>query len=273
MTATRPIVGCLALFVGACAAPNEQHEVFAQILETSVTLPDATYGVPPQSAAFRLENTGADTLYVAPSAPEGEAGELLVVQLVPFTKLYPGQTMALEVTLDPRTWLWKTGTYNPKFRVQASYFFSGQAEDEPEVVSATDPPVVVAAEAEVVVRFTINCDRDDDGFDAVECGGDDCDDDEETTYPGAPEICDGRDQDCDAGRDEDATDQREWFTDDDGDGYGVSAPTLLACYAPDEYWSANSDDCDDANGLISPASAEICDGVDNDCDDRTDEGC
>ena len=40
-------------------------------------------------------------------------------------------------------------------------------------------------------------DLDFDGFVDLLCGGDDCDDDDEATHPGAEEICDGSDNDCD----------------------------------------------------------------------------
>lgn len=43
-------------------------------------------------------------------------------------------------------------------------------------------------------------DADGDGHLSPEAGGDDCDDGDAATYPGAPELCgDGRDQDCDGG--------------------------------------------------------------------------
>lgn len=45
---------------------------------------------------------------------------------------------------------------------------------------------------------TAGCDMDGDGYDALVCGGTDCNDGDAQTYPGAEEIVDdGLDQDCD----------------------------------------------------------------------------
>ncbi|HKY39916.1 MAG TPA: formylglycine-generating enzyme family protein [Polyangiaceae bacterium] len=42
-----------------------------------------------------------------------------------------------------------------------------------------------------------SCDQDRDGQDAVTCGGDDCDDARPDIFPGADDVCDGDDNDCD----------------------------------------------------------------------------
>ena len=44
--------------------------------------------------------------------------------------------------------------------------------------------------------MTTPSDADGDGHARVACGGDDCDDNDPTIYTGAPELCDGKDNDC-----------------------------------------------------------------------------
>ena len=99
---------------------------------------------------------------------------------------------------------------------------------------------------------------------AVLMGGD-CDDDDSLAYPGAAELCDGLDQDCDSEIDEAA-----WYADVDGDGFGDADSIDTTCVMPSGYVS-DWTDCDDANGAISPAATEVCGGDDEDCDGLTDD--
>ncbi len=93
----------------------------------------------------------------------------------------------------------------------------------------------------------------------------DCDDTNDTTYPGGDEYCDGFDNDCDLTIDEDdAIDATDWFADADLDGFGDPGNTTPACSQPDGYLP-DDDDCDDGDFLVNPDGVELCDDIDNDC--------
>jgi hypothetical protein len=96
----------------------------------------------------------------------------------------------------------------------------------------------------------------------------DCDDSNTDISPDGTELCNGVDDDCDSEIDEDATDMSTWYADADADGFGDMKASSMACEAASGTVD-NGDDCDDTNGAINPDAAEICDGVDNDCDAAT----
>jgi hypothetical protein len=100
--------------------------------------------------------------------------------------------------------------------------------------------------------------------------GSDCDDRDPLVNPGAPEHCDGVDEDCDGELDEDAVDAPTWYADGDGDGYGAPHATTTACLRPSGHTDDHSD-CDDSRDDSYPGAPEYCDGVDNDCDGDVDE--
>lgn len=86
---------------------------------------------------------------------------------------------------------------------------------------------------------------DSDGDGAAD--GIDCDASDDTVYPGAPQVCDGINNDCeDVGWPEAPPEE----SDDDNDSF-------FECMG----------DCDDADPDTFPAAPQVCDGVNNDCDD------
>ncbi len=112
-------------------------------------------------------------------------------------------------------------------------------------------------------------DTDGDGYIDDSCGGDDCDDSDASTNPGASETCDSVDNDCDGSTDEGAT--TKFYRDADSDFYGDPSTAIKDCSLPTGY-ATNDSDCDDTDSAIHPGATESCDGVDEDCDSAIDEG-
>ncbi len=168
------------------------------------------------------------------------------------------------------------------------------------IVGATLPllPFVLLSSCEkstVIERKADECPDDDgDGFGAVSCGQNDCDDTTTAVHPGADEVpYDGIDQDC-SGVD---------LTDVDGDGFDATEaggndcndtdPTIypgateipydgldqdcsgadLTDVDGDGYNATETgggDDCNDTNASINPGAEEICNGIDDNCDGQID---
>ena len=129
-----------------------------------------------------------------------------------------------------------------------------------------DDPLIHPGATETCDGVDEDCDGQvDDGFDVdgdgfTTCGpdgvagtdDDDCDDADADAFPDALEACDGDLESCGADVDEPF--------DADGDGsFDAGEPACVDAYG------ANTD-CDDSDATIFPGAAELCDGVDQDCD-------
>ena len=105
-------------------------------------------------------------------------------------------------------------------------------------------------------------DEDGDGVTADT----DCDDLDPAIFPGADELCDERDNDCDGEIDEDAINPATFYADKDGDGYGADDEPLKACVQPEGYVTP-AGDCDDEDARFYPSAEE------SDCEDPNDYNC
>jgi hypothetical protein len=99
----------------------------------------------------------------------------------------------------------------------------------------------------------------------------DCDDFDPRVHPGAAELCDREDNDCDGRADDDVTYQL-YCPDRDGDGHGVPGAGAKMDCAPSAGFGDCAGDCDDADPAVHPNALELCNGRDDDCDGMTDEG-
>ena len=201
----------------------------------------------------------------------------------------------------------------------------------PEVCDGIDNNCDGSTDEGVLIMFFRDADNDDYGDPNVftqACSqpsgyvsdNTDCDDSDASIFPGATELCDGVDNNCDGTVDEglgddyfrdldndgfgdpnvsvqscvpvagfvlDNTDCDDldadefpgqiWYRDFDGDMYG-NGQSLIRCERPANYFIFSElisidTDCDDNEANSYPGNTEICDGIDNNCDDQIDEGC
>jgi len=111
-----------------------------------------------------------------------------------------------------------------------------------------------------------------DGYSVLD---DDCNDSDERAYPGVTEVCNGRDDDCDAAVDEESEPVTH-YPDADGDGYygnaeRESGETFFGCGPMGGRWAPVGGDCQPMNPDVNPAAEDVCNGIDDDCDLDVDE--
>ena len=125
-------------------------------------------------------------------------------------------------------------------------------------------PYALSLDVRFLGDFVGKPDWDGDGYKKAPYDGNtvDCNDGDPSVYPGAPELCDGHDNQCPGDPGYGFIDEGcpGVCTDQDHDGYFMEA----GCESPV--------DCNDHDPLTYPGAPEICDGMDNNCDGNVDEG-
>ena len=115
------------------------------------------------------------------------------------------------------------------------------------------------------------CDIDDDDDGVVD--GLDCAPLDPTVNPKVTEVCNGKDDDCNAITDEaGASGCVTWYFNDDGDGFGLDEVSKCLCAAAAPYTASEGGDCNDKNPAVFPGASEACNLADDDCDGAVDEG-
>jgi hypothetical protein len=219
------------------------------------------------TATIRIGNTGTGIAEIRAVSLTADNSRAWSVGLADTTDLFPGASSDVDVVFAP--------------------LVEGQSSAELEIVS-NDPDVPVVDVPLVGTGGPSRADVDGDG--ASEADGD-CDDTDPDVHPGAPEACDGLDDDCDGliptdEADEDGDGTRVCAADCDDTDPAVypGAPELCDDHDDDcdgltpDRADADADgftlcdgDCDDSSASVAPGLPELCDGVDSDCSGTADD--
>jgi hypothetical protein len=249
----------LILVTGGCEGESTNAPALV-VSTTSIDFGDVNVGLTGVEE-FTLTNTGGGEIELFTlNLLEGAAANW-VIERDPAERLAAGESLTVTVTfvpLEQRTEL---------ARIQIRSNDPAEASKFVLLEGAGGPSVA---------------DLDEDGY--SEADGD-CNDNEAAAYPGADEICDGIDNDCDGELlPEELDEDNDGFALCDGDCNDADpdiypgAPEICDgedsdCDGTNADYEDNDDDsftpcqgdCDDFEPLATPDGVEICDGIDNDC--------
>lgn len=97
----------------------------------------------------------------------------------------------------------------------------------------------------------------------------DCDEANASIFPGAAEICNTTDDDCDGWVNE-GIPFFLYYLDVDGDGYG-QGESDTTCFSIPTGYAPMTGDCDEANVLLNPGILEVFNNIDDDCNGVIDD--
>jgi hypothetical protein len=98
----------------------------------------------------------------------------------------------------------------------------------------------------------------------------DCDNYDPKVHPGAKELCNTHDDNCDGRVDEDLP-ITKYCEDNDGDGHGISSTKSVLGCGVSKGFGLCDDDCNDADATVYPTAQEMCNFRDDNCNTRVDE--
>ncbi|AEI64540.1 putative lipoprotein [Corallococcus macrosporus] len=191
--------------------------------------------------------------------------------------------------------------WGASIQVEARAFEQGC--DAPNPVVTRSSPVTLTQGTSVPVTLSLQAtDGDGDGYVSVLTGGTDCNDTNPGIHPAAAELCNDVDDNCNGQSDtaelrlgqscqenESCEGVRACggngqvicnvplavmaYPDVDEDGHGDrnAAPVAFCAGVPQGYVVSPADDCNDTNASIRPGATELCNGVDDNCNDQIDE--
>ncbi|ATB50695.1 MopE-related protein [Corallococcus macrosporus] len=191
--------------------------------------------------------------------------------------------------------------WGTSIQVEARAFEQGC--DAPNPVVTRSSPVTLTQGTSVPVTLSLQAtDGDGDGYVSVLTGGTDCNDTNPGIHPAATELCNDVDDNCNDQPDTvelrlgQSCQESEGcegvracggngqvicnvplavmaYPDVDEDGHGDrnAAPIAFCAGVPQGYVVSPADDCNDTNASIRPGATELCNGVDDNCNDQIDE--
>ena len=206
---------------------------------------------------------------------------IFVIAIIAGLSLLGCETVAGVLTPAPTYTNYPTQTPYPTYTLYPTYTPFPDATAEPP--TATPIPATATPVPSPVPIATFFVDVDQDGFGdpasfvlaqsppvGYVTDDTDCDDTDPAVNPSAVEVLDNKDNDCDGEVDEGLA-SATYYLDNDEDGFGDPASSVVAASPPLGYVT-NSTDCDDTDPGVNPNAVEVLDNKDNDCDGEVDEG-